>query len=233
MNAVEVDGIFFSYDSISVLEDATFSIKEKEFVAIFGPNGGGKTTLLHLLMGFLKPVRGKIRIFGRPPKSARDSIGWVPQNFHFDRNFPISVQEVVLGGRLRHLGWRFKLSDHQIVKESLARVGMKDVLYSPFAALSGGQQQRVLIARALASHPSLLLLDEPTASVDHAAEKEIYNLLAELRNHMTILMVTHDLNRAVESVDRLICVQKQVTQMPKEEVCKHFALGLYHTKENL
>ncbi len=232
MTAVEVEELFFSYDATLVLEDVSFSVQEREFVAIFGPNGGGKTTLLQLLMSFLKPMRGKIRIFGQTPKSARHRIGWVPQNFHFDCHFPISVQEVVLGGRLNKAGWRFHPADHKVVDEVLDRVGMKKALHSAFAALSGGQQQRVLIARALASNPSLLLLDEPTASVDHVAEKEIYTLLDELREQTTILMVTHDLSRAVESVDRLLCVQKKVTQMPKEKVCEHFALGLYHPKEN-
>lgn len=232
MTAVNVEELYFSYGENFVLEDVSFTVEEKEFVAIFGPNGGGKTTLLQLLMGFLKPDRGSIRLFGKPPKAARQRIGWVPQNFHFDRHFPISVQEVVLGGRLSRAGWRFRPVDHEAALDSLERVGMRKALYSPFAALSGGQQQRVLIARALASEPSLLLLDEPTAGVDHEAEKEIYSLLGELRKLMTILMVTHDLNRAVESVDRLLCVQKTVTKMPKEKVCEHFALGLYHSKEN-
>lgn len=233
MTAIEVADIFFSYGETSVLENVSFSIEEKEFVAVFGPNGGGKTTLLQLLMGFLKPARGTIRLFGKPPKAIRQSIGWVPQNFHFDRHFPISVQEVVLGGRLSHGGWRYRPEDHRAAEESLKRVGMRKTLHSPFAALSGGQQQRVLIARALASDPALLLLDEPTSGVDHVAEKEIYALLSELREHLTILMVTHDLNRAVESVDRLLCVQRNVTQMPKEKVCEHFALGLYHSSQSL
>ncbi len=230
---IEVDDLFFSYDATSVLEDVAFKVEENEFVAIFGPNGGGKTTLLQLLMGFLKPDRGTIRIFGEKPKAARKFLGWVPQNFSFDRHFPISVEEVVLHGRLKGGSWRFAPEDHEIVKEVLDRVGMKKTLKNPFAALSGGQQQRVLIARALASNPSLLLLDEPTASVDHVAENEIYALLNELRKQMTIVMVTHDLNRAVESVDTLYCVQKTVTQMPKEKVCEHFALGLYHPKGSL
>ncbi len=231
MLAIDVTELFFSYSETSVLEDVSFSVEEKEFVAIFGPNGGGKTTLLQLLMGFLKPARGKIHLFGKAPKLIRQCIGWVPQNFHFDRHFPISVQEVVLGGRLSLGGWRYTSADRKAVKASLERVGMEKTLHAPFASLSGGQQQRVLIARALVSNPSLLLLDEPTSGVDHVAEKEIYALLGELRKEMTILMVTHDLNRAVESVDRLICVQKSVTQMPKEKVCEHFALGLYHSKE--
>lgn len=228
-SAIAVKHLFFSYYGAPVLEDVTFSIENQEFIALFGPNGGGKTTLLQLLMGFLKPLRGEIQIFGKSPKAARKYMGWVPQNFHYDPHFPISVQEVVLGGRLRKIFWRFSEKDYKKVEESLERVGMKKQVHAPFAALSGGQQQRVLIARALVSSPTLLLLDEPTASVDHLAEQEIYHLLAELRKQMTILMVTHDLNRAVQAVDRLFCVQKTVTPMEKDKVCKHFAIGLYHS----
>lgn len=230
MSVIAVQDLYFSYEGTPVLENVSFSVTEGEFVALFGPNGGGKTTLLQLLMGFLKPNRGKILLLGKPPKAARQAVGWVPQNFHFDRLFPISVQEVVLGGRLKWAKPWFHAEDHRIVEEVLDRVGMRHALLSPFSVLSGGQQQRVLIARALASSPKLLLLDEPTASVDPLAEKEIYRLLGELQGEMTILMVTHDLNRAVETVDRLLCVQNRVTQMPKEKVCEHFALGLYHPR---
>ena len=228
---IEIKELSFSYQTLPVIEGASFTIQEGEYVAIFGPNGGGKTTLLNLLMGFRKPTQGTIEIFGKAPKHAQCLMGWVPQNFHFDPHFPISVQEVVLGGRHRDAKWRFHADDLKIVEEVLEMVGMKKTLKAPFPALSGGQQQRVLIARALASKPKLLLLDEPTAGVDLDAEREIYALLNRLRKQMTILMVTHDLNRAVESVDRLFCVQKTVTEMAKEKVCEHFALGLYHAEK--
>lgn len=231
MNVIEVEDLSFAYLSVYVLEEISFTVKKGEFIGIFGPNGGGKTTLLSLLMGFLKPTRGKIRLFDLPPTLAREKIGWVPQNFHFDRHFPISVEEVVLGGRLSHLSWRghFSKRDYQIVEEVLEKVGMRAFLKVPFATLSGGQAQRVLIARALASFPSLLLLDEPTASVDYAAQSSIYQLLTSLKGEMTIVMVTHDLNSAIEHVDSLFCVHKNLVQMSPEKVCEHFALGLYHT----
>jgi zinc transport system ATP-binding protein len=230
MPDVDVKNLHFAYSALTVLEDVSFSVKQGEFVGIFGPNGGGKTTLLSLLLGFLKPTRGSIRIFGLSPEEARPRIGWVPQNFHFDRHFPISVEEVVLGGRLGFLTWygRFHRSDYQIVYESLVKVKMEKFLKEPFASLSGGQAQRVLIARALASFPSLLLLDEPTASVDYAAQAEIYQLLTSLKGNITIMMVTHDLSSAVGHVDHLFCIQKNLIPMSREQVCEHFALGLYH-----
>jgi zinc transport system ATP-binding protein len=230
MNVIEVENLNFAYNGVLVLEEINFIVKQGEFIGIFGPNGGGKTTLLSLIMGFLKPTRGKIRIFERPPQQARDKLGWVPQNFHFDRHFPISVEEVVLGGRLAHLSWngRFSKEEHKIAEEMLDKVGMLPFLKVPFATLSGGQAQRTLIARALASFPSLLLLDEPTASVDYAAQTEIFKLLTCLKGEMTIVMVTHDLNSAVGHVDSLFCVQKNIIPMSPEKVCEHFALGLYH-----
>jgi zinc transport system ATP-binding protein len=231
MNAIVVADLSFAYNSVYALEEISFTVKMGEFIGIFGPNGGGKTTLLSLLMGFLRPLKGRIEIFGLTPSQARGKIGWVPQNFHFDRHFPISVEEVVLGGRLAHLSWsgRFSKKDHQIIAEAVGKVGMGSCLKLPFATLSGGQAQRVLIARALASSPSILLLDEPTASIDYASQTEIYQLLASLKGEMAIVMVTHDLNGAVGHVDRLFCVQKNLIPMSPEKVCEHFALGLYHS----
>jgi len=228
MSAIQAKDLYFAYDSLPVLEGISFSIEKGEYVAIFGPNGGGKTTLLHLLMGFLKPLRGEITIAKAP-----STIGWVPQNFNYDRDFPISVEEVVLGGRLSHLTWsgRFTSKDFIITKEVLDKVGMKTFLKVPFATLSGGQAQRVLIARALAGHPSILLLDEPTASIDYAAQSEMYKMLKAMKGELTIVMVTHDLNNAVEHVDRLFCVQKELIPMTPEKVCKHFAIGLYHSPQ--
>jgi len=231
MNALDIHTLSFAYGSTYALEEVSFSVKEGAFVGVFGPNGGGKTTLLHLILGFLKPTRGNISVFGKSPKQAHAKIGWVPQTFHFDRYFPISVEEVVLGGRLSHLSWRGQFSklDREAVSHSLEKVGMKKFINAPFAALSGGQAQRVLIARALVSSPSLLILDEPTASVDYQAQIEIYNMLKQLKGKMTILMVTHDLDSAVEYVDTLFCVQRSLTEMSPKKVCEHFALGLYHS----
>ena len=229
--AIAVENLCFAYNVGDVLTDISFSVDKGEFVGLFGPNGGGKTTLLSLLMGFLKPSSGQIKIFGKSPLQARSQIAWVPQTFHFDRHFPISVQEVVLGGRLAHLSWygTCAAGDYEAVEVALKKVGMESFLHAPFSILSGGQAQRVLIARALASDPALLLLDEPTASVDYAAQGEIYRLLKSLKGEITVVMVTHDLNAAVTYVDKVFCVQKNLIPMSPEKVCEHFAMGLYHS----
>lgn len=227
---ISLDQITFAYQDTRILDDVSFQVKKGEFIGIFGPNGGGKTTLLKLLMGFLKPSSGTINLFGKQPQHAREKIAYVPQGLRFDREFPISVHELVLSGRLSRLSWigRYNPEDYKIANEMLEKVKLTPFKNAAFGTLSGGQAQRALIARALVSQPELLLLDEPTASVDTEAEKEIYSILEELKGKMTILMVTHHLRTAMDQVGRVLCVQKNVISLKPEEVCEHFAIGLYH-----
>lgn len=228
--AVVFDHVFFAYHGQSVLKDVCFSIQQGEFAGIIGPNGGGKTTLLKLIMGFLRPASGDIKIFEKTPQSALQQLAYVPQTLGFDRQFPISVLELILSGRLSRLPWYGKHSneDYEASYDALEMVGLSEFRHVAFGTLSGGQIQRALIARALVSEPKLLLLDEPTASVDTQAEADIYSILNELRGKMTILMVTHDLTAAIDRVERVICVQGSVMSLKPEEVCEHFAIGLYH-----
>lgn len=230
---ITFDQVDFSYYNTPVLHQLSFQIYPGEFVGVIGPNGGGKTTLLKLILGFLKPSHGSVRICGeiagaRPANAIR--LAYVPQSMRFDREFPISVEEVVLSGLLSHLPWygRFRARDRQAALEALENVGLASLYKHPFGTLSGGQAQRVLIARALVSQPQILLLDEPTASVDSQAEADIYAILKTLQGQMTVLMVTHDLGVAINQVERVLCVQGQVLSLKPEEVCEHFALGLYH-----
>lgn len=227
---VQLDHVNFTYAETPVLTDVNLSIYPCEFIGIIGPNGGGKTTLLKLLMGFLKPTSGQLEIFGTSPQMSRYEIAYVPQTQRFDRDFPISVMELVLSGRLSRLPWygRFSKEDKMAAQQALEQVHLTQFQNHPFGTLSGGQAQRALIARALASQPKLLLLDEPTANVDAQAEADIYEILHNLRDQMTILMVTHDLRIAVEHVQRVILVQNNVMLLKPEEVCQHFAMGLYH-----
>jgi len=228
--AIEVKNLSFSYEETLILENISVSIGIGEFVGIFGPNGGGKTTFLKLLMGFLKPKTGTVEILGEAPKAVRRKMGYVPQATSFDRQFPISALEVVLMGCLSEvspLGF-FTSTSKKKAKEALSRVGMLEKEAQAFGTLSGGQAQRVLIARALVSNPEILLLDEPTASIDPEAEQTIYELLTSLQGTMTILMVTHDLQSVAKKVGRLLCIQRRLTSFSPSEVCEHFALGLYH-----
>ncbi|HEY2810656.1 MAG TPA: ATP-binding cassette domain-containing protein [Rhabdochlamydiaceae bacterium] len=228
---IELENVDFAYDSTPVLQSASLIIRQKEFVGLFGPNGGGKTTLLKLLLGFLTPTRGKVALLGQPPKKMRTCIGYVPQHLRFDRAFPISVLEVVLLGCLSQLSWHgtFPPAVKEKAAFALERVGLSHKLSSAFGSLSGGEAQRVLIARAIADEPELLLLDEPTASLDPHAQQLIYQLLGDLNSIMTIVMVSHDLQTILNKVQRFICVYRSVTAFENKELCEHFALGLYHT----
>lgn len=228
--AIALDHVCFAYQDRPVLNNISFTVNSGEFIGMIGPNGGGKTTLLKLIMGFLQPSSGRISIFGQLPTKAIQQISYVPQSLRFDKQFPISVMELVLGGRLSHLPWYgiFSKKDKEIALHALDRVGLIDFQHRSFGNLSGGQAQRALIARALASEPQLLLLDEPTASVDAQAESDIYSILKGLQKQITIIMVTHNLRAAIEMVERVICVQQTAVVLNPQEVCEHFAFGLYH-----
>ncbi len=228
--AIQIENLSFGYSSSEeVLRNVSLSIKQGQFVGIIGPNGGGKSTLLKLILGFLQPNRGKISFFGSTSRNLA-KLAYVPQSLQFDKKFPITAKEVVLGGRAKNLnGWgRYSVQDKEKAYESLDKVGLIGIQDQPFGTLSGGQAQRVLIARALASEPNILLLDEPTASVDSQAESHVLDLIQSLSGKITILMVTHDLQAALTKVDGLVCVQGGALFMRPKEVCEHFALGLYH-----
>lgn len=229
--AVLLKDVFFSYEKTSILSEVSISIEQGEFVGIFGPNGGGKTTLLKILMGFLKEDKGSVSILNTSAKEARRFIGYVPQISKVDKQFPITVEEVVQMGSLSKVSFfgRLKQAHKKQALDSLEKVGMLDKKNCSFGSLSGGQAQRVLIARALATNPKILLLDEPTASVDPIAEKEILSLLSSLKGALTILMVTHDLQTILEEVGKLLCVHRDVHTHSPSHVCEHFGLGLYHS----
>lgn len=227
---IEIENLNFAYDKNVVIENASLKIQKGDFVGIFGPNGGGKTTLLRLLMGFLKPTTGKILLFGKAPKNTRHKLGYVPQVVRFDKQFPITVFELVLTGALSQCSWWGSYPKHvkEKAEKALEKVGLCDLKNRAFGTLSGGQAQRVLIARALVSDPEVLLLDEPTASVDARSEEEIHALLLELKGQMTILMVTHDLQAILDKTTTLLCVRKTIHSLLPKEACSHYALGLYH-----
>jgi len=210
---VFMENLSFSYDGPPVLEDVSLAISKGDFVSIVGPNGGGKSTLLKLVLGLIYPGQGTVRVFGLPPALARNRIGYVPQHAHLDLQFPVSVMDVVLMGRLGHRRTfgPYRSSDKDQAEAVLRELGLdRDYAHRHFSALSGGQRQRVLIARALVSDPDLLLLDEPTANLDVVSEHELYELLRLLNRRLSIVLVSHDLSFVSKYVHYVVYVKRTV-----------------------
>ena len=226
---IEFENVSFSYDSINVLEDVNLTVEERDFLSLVGPNGGGKTTILKLVLGLLKPVNGTVRVFGESPVKARSRIGYMPQYSSLDPLFPVTVMDVVLMGRLGNgkLLGTYKGTDKKAAAKALQELEVYEVRNRPFSALSGGQRQRVLIARALVSDPELLLLDEPTASVDAVVENELFDLLNQLNKRITIALVTHDLGFVSSYVNLVACVSRRVVVHPTSEITGEMINEIY------
>lgn len=214
--------VTFAYDKLPILKHASFEISAGEFIGVIGPNGGGKTTALKLILKFLKPQDGEVDASGH--------IGYVPQINSYDKQFPISVLEIILTGCLSQINrWgKYPRAAYEKALELLETFHLTPLKDQPFGSLSGGQAQKTLIARALASDPEILLLDEPTANIDTQTEKQIFAFLKGLKRKKTILIVTHNFDAIIQNAERILCFQHDVSSMKPEEVCKHFSMGMYH-----
>lgn len=214
-NVVDLADVTFAYGNTVAVEDVSFTIDQGEFLGIIGPNGSGKSTLLHLMIGLKQPDSGTIRLFDEPATAFGDGdrIGYVSQRAT-DRSesMPMSVEEAVLMGRFAHAGHgRITERDRKVVKQSLGRVGIKDLADRPIKQLSGGQRQRAFIARALASEADLLALDEPTVGVDVDSRSSFYDLLGELNEDgMTIILIEHDVDILTTHVDTIACLNRRL-----------------------
>jgi zinc transport system ATP-binding protein len=207
---IDIAHVHFAYESVPVLTDVTLQVQVGEFIGLVGPNGGGKSTLLKLMLGLIKPDSGQVHILGRPPNAVSQRIGYVPQYPKFPRDFPICVRDVVLMGCLGKHGW-FKFNRKQAlttVRRVLIDVAAQDLEQRLIGTLSGGQLQRVLLARALATEPRLLLLDEPTANMDQHIEGELFELLAQLNSRLTIVVVSHDIAFISRYINRVACLNR-------------------------
>ena len=193
--AIQLDHVSFGYNGRTILDQVNLAIQRGDFMGMIGPNGGGKTTLIKLILGLIKPDSGTIHILGRPAGRPTHRIGYVPQNTHINPQFPISALDVVLMGQLQPGGRRMRHSRENKVSahEAMNKMGMGSYCHQRIGELSGGQRQRVFIARALVSEPEILLLDEPTAHIDTKGQTDLYELLKTLNRKMTIVVVSHDL----------------------------------------
>jgi len=208
--AVQMDNISLNYNNIPILSDINLSIERNEFVAVIGPNGGGKTTLLKVILGLIKPDTGSVNVLDKSPIAARSQIGYLPQHTHFDPTFPMNVFECVLMGRYNGLFKNYSTEDKNAVSNALKTVKMEDYEDRQIGKLSGGQIQRVLIARTIVKQPELLLLDEPMASIDPEMQNEFYKLLAKINKDMTIIMVTHDIGVVSTHVEKIVCLNRKL-----------------------
>ncbi|MFW6025421.1 MAG: metal ABC transporter ATP-binding protein [Candidatus Woesearchaeota archaeon] len=221
---LNLEDVSFSYKrNEPFLENVNFSIYENDFVGVVGPNGGGKTTLLKLILGLLKPDKGKITIFGKKPKRARTKIGYLPQFKNIDFEFPITAYEIVLLNRLGNkLIKKFNEEDKKAVKESMKRLKIWNLKDKTLNELSGGEKQRVFVARAISNNPEILLLDEPASNLDIHIQNDLYEMLKKLNKEIAIMIVEHNLNIVSKYAKEIVCINK----------CKSHSVK-YHNSDSL
>ncbi len=208
---IEISKLNFSYEKKVVLKDIHFSMDSTDFVAVIGPNGGGKSTFIKVIMGLLSPTSGQVSLFGKSSEKGRLNVGYLPQLNDIDLSYPITVEEVVSLAKLQGNLWKkMTRQDKQATADVLEKVGIGDLAKKALGRLSGGQKQRVFIARALINNPKLLILDEPTASIDASAEHNFYTLLKELHKQMGILMISHDLSAVAQLVNKIACLNQKL-----------------------
>ena len=214
----DVKNLSFVVHGQTILQNINFQIFNGEYIAIIGPNGGGKTTLIRMLLGLEKPTSGEIRLFGKKLKQFKEwhKIGYVPQRAsHVDANFPATVEDIVNMGRIAKRGFFAGMSheDREIVQDAMHKMDIVDLKDKMVGTLSGGQRQRVMIARALASSPEILILDEPNTGVDVTSQQRFYKLLAKLNKEegITILFITHDIGVIADDIGRLFTINQKAT----------------------
>lgn len=224
-----LEHISAGYEQKTVLHDVNLTVYDHDFLGIIGPNGGGKTTLIKVILGLLHPLAGKRTFFrdGRPVESLK--MGYLPQYNLIDKKFPISVEEVILSGLSGEKGLfrRFTPEHHARVKEVVSRMGLEGLEHRAIGQLSGGQMQRALLGRAVISEPDIVILDEPNTYIDKRFEAKLYKLLEEINRQCAIILVSHDIGTILQTVKSIACVNGTLdyhpdTEVPVEWIDKHF-----------
>ena len=235
---IEVRDVSFGYAGNPILQDITFDVREGEYLGIIGPNGGGKTTLFKVMLGLLKPQTGEVRIYGEPLESFRKKhvIGYVPQRSLSDYYFPATVEEVVRSGRTARLGLlkRFTKEDAGAIERVMEVTDVAALRKRLIGQLSGGERQRVFIARALASDPKILILDEPDVGVDVSAQEKFYSFLEDLNtgSGLTILLISHDIDVVAHQARSILCLNRRLVchGAPKDFITEDYMQKLYGKK---
>lgn len=217
---IKIDNLSAGYENKAVLHDINLEVAEKDFLGIIGPNGGGKTTLMKVILGLLEPTEGKITYYDNGTPTERLEIGYLPQYNSIDKKFPISVFEVILSGlnRQKNLFRRFTKEHHERVKETISMMGLEGMENRPIGQLSGGQMQRALLGRAIVSDPKAIILDEPNTYIDKRFEARLYSLLEEINKERTIILVSHDIGSVLQNVKSIACVNGTLDYHPQNEV---------------
>ena len=231
--AIELDNVSFNYDRNEALKHVSFALKEHGFYIFLGPNGGGKTTLVKLIMGIISPKSGSLNVHGGHPKIRRNHFGYIPQKLHFDPMFPLSLFDFVRQGLLSELPWHgiWPMHTFEQTKAILKKFNLEELHSRSIGELSGGQLQRAIIARALVSDPDILILDEPLSGLDHASAKNIIRLIDEMKGKKTIILITHVITHLLKKADTVFMVEKTVFPIKHDAICKHMELGLFHSEE--
>jgi zinc transport system ATP-binding protein len=225
--AIEIENLSFSYNDNLVLSNVNLSIGQREWVCVVGPNGGGKSTLLRLILGLNQPQVGSIRVLGETPVRARRRLGYMPQYTAFDPQFPVTALEIVLMGRAGGRIGRYGKADREAAYHALEEMDVTELADRSFAQLSGGERQRILVARALVSKPEILLLDEPMANVDTVVTERFTEMLHRLNERMAIVMVSHDIGFVSTFVDTAICVNCEVAIHPTSSLTGGMVREIY------
>ncbi len=219
--AIRLDDVWVRYGEVTILESIDLTIRRRDFLCLMGPNGGGKTTLLKVILGLIKPTHGRVSVLGDRPERKRRFIGYVPQISRFNYDFPITVLDVVLMGRIRHAGLlrRYSAEDRESAYRAIEAVDMLNYIDKKVSDLSGGEIRRVLIARALAVNPEILLLDEPMVSLDKSTKTKIYELLKDLNEDrkVTIILVSHDISAAPTYAEKIAILNRRILYYGSKE----------------
>lgn len=229
-NAIIIKDLSVHYNKICALSNIQLTVPDGDFLCILGPNGGGKSTLLKAILGLIKPTKGSISIYGSNPKETKTIVGYVPQNSTLEKNFPITVLEVVLTGLISQKNGyfiNFNEDDRKQAENIMKKLKVHHLKDRQINQLSGGQLKRVLIARTLVMKPHLLLLDEPTTNLDSVSKKQILSLLREINKNATIILVTHDLEVVYNHRKNLIYLNKYLSNNKLPQLL-HFHEGVYH-----
>lgn len=217
---IKIENLSAGYENKTVLRDVNLTICEKDFLGIIGPNGGGKTTLIKVILGLLKPKSGKVSFYNEGVSTDNLKIGYLPQYNNIDKKFPISVYDVILSGlnKQKSLFSRFGNEHHEKVKETICRMGLEGLERRAIGQLSGGQMQRALLGRAIVSDPKAIILDEPNTYIDKRFEAKLYSLLEEINKERTIILVSHDIGSVLKNVKSIACVNGTLDYHPQSEV---------------